>query len=565
VLTELRIAGLGVIAEAVLEPAAGLTVVTGETGAGKTLVVTGLGLIAGERSDPALVRRGLARAGVEARFRDLPEAVGAAVADMGGQLDDGELIVARQVGAEGGRSRASVAGVGVPVAAAAKLGADLVTIHGQSEQVRLGSPARQRAVLDRAAGVPLAELMAPYAAAFERRRRLQGELDDLTAHAQERAREADLLRYGLDEVGRVAPEPGEDVALQAEARRLQDADELCQGTLDAVTALAGTDEGDGESVLSLLARARQALGRAARSDPAAQPLADQAAELAALAAELVGAASGYLADLEADPLRLEAIAARLAALQGLTRKYGHSADEVIAWAEESAARLAELDTSDDRAAALAAEIEALGAELEGLAEAIGAVRRATAARLQGAVEAELAALALPHAKLEFAVSDLGELTASGRDGVAILFTANPGAAPLPLGKVASGGELSRVRLALEVVLAGADDPVTLVFDEVDAGIGGATGTEVGRRLARLAEFQQVIVVTHLAQVAAFADRHYTVTKDAADAVTVATLRALAEAERPAELARMMGGLEASASAQAAARELLEGAKRPAAH
>jgi DNA repair protein RecN (Recombination protein N) len=382
----------------------------------------------------------------------------------------------------------------------------------------------------------------------------------LTTHAQERAREADLLRYGLDEIGAVAPERGEDAALRAEARRLQDADDLRQRALDAVTALAGDDVGDAESVLGLMARARQALAAAATVDPAAQPLADQAAEVAALATDLVGAASGYLADVEADPLRLEAIAARLAALQGLTRKYGHTADEVIAWAEVSVARLAELDGSDDRAVAVAAEIERATAELGELADAIGALRRATAGRLQELVEQELRALAMPKARLEFAVTDLGELGPTGRDGVTILFTANPGASPQPLAKVASGGELSRVRLALEVVLAGADEPTTLVFDEVDAGIGGAVGTEVGRRLSRLAQHHQVIAVTHLAQVAAFADRHYVVAKDAADAVTTTSLVCLGEAERPAELARMMGGLADSASARAAAGELLAAAR-----
>ncbi|MDR1808370.1 MAG: DNA repair protein RecN, partial [Propionibacteriaceae bacterium] len=523
-LRELRIADLGVIAAAALEPAPGLTVVTGETGAGKTLVVTGLGLLAGGRSDSGLVRTGARRALVEARFEPVTDAVAEQVEGLGGELDEGELVVVRQVGgdaASGGagsggaaRSRATVAGVGVPVAVAARVGADLVTIHGQSEQTRLGSPARQRAVLDRAAGADMAPLAQRYGEAFEARRRLRAELAELRANARQRAHDADMLRFGLDEIGRVEPLPGEDAALVAEQRRLQDADELRQHALEAVVALAGDEDLDVASALSLVDRARRALALAARSDEAARALAEQAGELAALAADLAGGVSGYLADLEADPARLEHIAGRLAELQRLTRKYGDTADAVIAWAQDAAARLAALEGSDERVAEIERDVAGLDLELDGLADAISGLRRSTAARLQSLVETELRALALPHARLEFAVTDLDELGPSGRDAVTILFTANPGSAAQPLGKVASGGELSRVRLALEVVLAGADDPATLVFDEIDAGIGGAVGTEVGRRLARLARSQQVIVVTHLAQVAAFADRHYVVTKAA---------------------------------------------------
>jgi DNA repair protein RecN (Recombination protein N) len=247
----------------------------------------------------------------------------------------------------------------------------------------------------------------------------------------------------------------------------------------------------------------------------------------------------------------------LAELRTLTRKYGHTVDEVIAWAEASTQRLAELTGSDDRIAELDTQVTVLDRQLAEWSDQLTTIRRATAEAIRSQVEAELSALALPQARLEFALAELPDLGPAGRDGVTILFSANPGAAVAPLGKVASGGELSRVRLALEVVLAGDDDATTLVFDEIDAGIGGAVGIEVGRRLARLAGRSQVIVVTHLAQVAAFADCHYTVSKSADGAVTTTAIRRLAIGERPIELARMMGGQGDSASAQAHARELLD--------
>jgi len=265
--------------------------------------------------------------------------------------------------------------------------------------------------------------------------------------------------------------------------------------------------------------------------------------------------AGYLANCEGDPVRLEHIAARLAALQPLTRKYGATVDEVLDWAEEAVARLTGLEDSDERVAALEVELAGLDAELTILADQLSHLRHAAADRLAAAVDRELTALALPQARLRFDVARLGELGPTGRDSVQILFSAQGDAPPQPLSKVASGGELSRVRLALEVVLAGVDEPTTLVFDEVDAGIGGATGVEVGRRLARLARWHQVIVVTHLAQVAAFADRHFVVARPSDGPVTTTTVRLLGDDERPAELARMMGGLEDSASAQEAAREL----------
>ncbi len=564
-LTELRITGLGVIADAVLEPCPGFTVVTGETGAGKTMVVTGLGLVAGGRSESRAVRTGASRALVEARFADAPAAVLATVDEAGGEVDDDELLVSRQVAANG-RSRATVGGAQVPMAVATEVGSALVTIHGQAEQQRLATPERQREVLDRAAGPALAEVLTRYRQTYARRRQATAELAELRAAARERAREQDLLTFGLDEVAAADPQPGEDQALAAEASRLQAVDDLRLASREAVVALAGDDEAveDVASALSLVTGARKALERAAADDPAARPLADQAREVSALLGDLAASTSSYLADLDADPARLEWVASRRAALQQLTRKYGETVDEVIAWSREAAGRLSQLQGSDDRIAALEAQVAEATAAVHADAERLTQLRTEAADRLATAVQTELAALAMPNARLFFDIRPLPEPGPFGADAVVLQLSSNPGSAPGPLGAVASGGELSRVRLALEVVLAETDAGQTFVFDEVDAGVGGTVALEVGRRLARLAATSQVIVVTHLAQVAAFADRHVVVHKADDGAVTASNLTALTDEQRRAELARMMSGMASTAAALEHADELLAQASSAAA-
>ncbi|GAB3716384.1 DNA repair protein RecN [Mariniluteicoccus flavus] len=553
-ITELRIANLGVIDEATLEPAPGLTALTGETGAGKTMVVTSLGLLLGARADTGVVRRGADRARVEGSFAAVPAHVLDRVREAGGEADD-ELIVTRVVG--GGRSRSIVGGAGVPVTLAGEVAERLITIHGQSEQVRLAQPERQRAILDRYAGAPLAKFMGPYAAAYAERLAVRAELADLRSHARERAREADVLRFGLEEIEKVDLRPGEDAELAAEADRLQAVDDLRLAAHRASGALSGDEADlDAPSALALASEAAKALRQAADTDPTARPLADRAREVGVLASELAADVAGYLADLEADPARLEWIAGRRSALQGLTRKYGEDADAVLAWAADAAGRLGGLTGDDDRIAQLEGRTAELDATIAELAAQIHDARARAAKRLAKAVRTELAALAMPHARLEFALEPLPEPGPTGADQVVLQFTANPGSDPRPLARVASGGELSRIRLALEVVLADDDPAQTLVFDEVDAGVGGAVAVEIGRRLARLARSTQVIVVTHLAQVAAFADTHLVVQKSSDGQVTTSGVRALAPEERERELARMMAGIEASESAIAHARELL---------
>jgi DNA repair protein RecN len=551
-LTELRLNSLGVVAEAVLPLGPGLTALTGETGAGKTMIVAGLGLLLGARADASLVRNGQDRALVQGRW-EVGEIMVKAVEALGGDLDDGvELATLRQVSSQG-RSRATVGGAQVPVSTLAGLLAELATIHGQSEQVRLSSPERQRELLD-AFAAPAA--LEDYRRDFAEHRRITEELARLEAEAMNRAREIDVLRFGLEEIAAVNPQEGEDEALAAEAVRLADADDLKALAMTARGALSGPEEDlDTPSVLGLVGVARKALETLSERDPGATELARRITETNYLLTDLAQDVAGYAADLVADPLRQEAVADRRGQLATLTRKYGNDVAEVLEWAERATGRLAELDGADDRIEELRKRAAVLDEALDSAAARISRARKEAAGRLAKLASAELTALAMPHARLEFAVTKAPR-GPHGADRIELVFTANPGSVPGPLGKIASGGELSRVRLALEVVLAGQSPGHTFVFDEVDAGVGGAVGLEIGRRLKRLAADGQVIVVTHLAQVAAFADQHFVIAKSSDGQVTTSDVTPLGEEERAAELARMMSGSGESDAGLRHAKELL---------
>ena len=551
-LTELRLNSLGVVAEAVLPLGPGLTALTGETGAGKTMIVAGLGLLLGARADASLVRNGQDRALVQGRW-EVGKIMVKAVEALGGDLDDGvELATLRQVSSQG-RSRATVGGAQVPVSTLAGLLAELATIHGQSEQVRLSSPERQRELLD-AFAAPAA--LEDYRRDFAEHRRITEELARLEAEAMNRAREIDVLRFGLEEIAAVNPQEGEDDALAAEAVRLADADDLKALAMTARGALSGSEEDlDTPSVLGLVGVARKALETLSERDPGATELARRITETNYLLTDLAQDVAGYAADLVADPLRQEAVADRRGQLATLTRKYGNDVAEVLEWAERATGRLAELDGADDRIEELRKRAAVLDEALDSAAARISRARKEAAERLAKLASAELTALAMPHARLEFAVTKAPR-GPHGADRIELVFTANPGSVPGPLGKIASGGELSRVRLALEVVLAGQSPGHTFVFDEVDAGVGGAVGLEIGRRLKRLAADGQVIVVTHLAQVAAFADQHFVIAKSSDGQVTTSDVTPLGEEERAAELARMMSGSGESDAGLRHAKELL---------
>jgi len=558
-LSELRIVDLGVIGEATIEPGPGFTAVTGETGAGKTMIVTGLALLTGAKADPKLVRTTASRALVEGRWR-LDEQQQNALAELGAEVEQDEVLVARAVSAS--RSRMTIGGAQVPMATGAGLVGEWVTIHGQSEQLRLGSPERQLEVLDRYAGPALADELATYRLDYTARAAARAELTELTTQSQARARELDLLRFGLDEIAKADPQPGEDASLAVESVRLQAVDDLRQAAHTALVSLAGDDDDyDGPDALGLAGAARKALGAAVDADPQLVPITSQLADASAALADVASQLSAYAASLDADPLRLEWIAGRRAELAHLTRKYGDTVDEVLTWSAGAAERVLSLDAGDSRIGELKTAIAALDERLAASAGRLNALRRAAADELARLVAGELRALAMPKAKLEFELTD-AELGPNGGDQVSLLFSANPGSVPGALGKVASGGELSRVRLGLEVVLASQSPGDTFVFDEVDAGVGGQVALEIGRRLARLAEHSQVIVVTHLAQVAAFADRHFLVSKADDGSVTTSGVRLVTDDDRLEVLATMMGGLESSDAAIAHAEELLASVRVP---
>ncbi len=548
--------GLGVIADAVLPLGAGFTAITGETGAGKTMVVTGLGLLLGQRADSGAVRAGSAQASV-AGVWIVPETgeVADIVADAGGELEPAgagaaELYVSRTLSAEG-RSRASVGGRSAPAGVLSALAEELVVVHGQSEQLRLRSSAAQRDALDRFGGAPIAQAIDAYGTAFARWRELDAEIVDITENRDRRAEEASRLREALALIEATAPEPGEDVELAARAERLANAEELRLAATLAHGALSN-EEGEPDAS-ALIAESRRVLERV--PDATLTEISAALADIGYRVADLAGQLSAYLADLdESGPHELAAVEERRAALSTLARAHG-SLDEALELWKTGSTRLAELDDDDERLGRLEMERDAARAELDALADALTAQRTAAAVRLGEAVTEELHALAMPDARLEVAVSPGAEST-HGRDDVSILLAPHPGAEPRSVAKGASGGELSRVMLAIEVVIAGTDPVPTFVFDEVDAGIGGAAAIEVGRRLARLAENSQVIAVTHLAQVAAFASNHLSVVKSHDGAVTASSVRRLEGQEREAEMARLLSGLTDSDAALTHARELL---------
>jgi len=578
-LREIRIQNLGVIDDAVLELSAGLNVLTGETGAGKTMVVSGLGLLLGARADAGLVRTGAENALVEGVVevgREHPASRRAI--EAGGDVQDG-LILARTVSA-GGRSRAHVGGRTVPVSVLGELGELLVAVHGQSDQWRLRQPEQHRVVLDRFAGESVAGPLERYAALYDELHQVADELRHLRELARDRAREVDVLRTGLEEIEAVNPLSGEDLDLRAEDERLAHCDGLRASAVQAHLLLTGdqdslysgaggADGSNATDVAGQLGTARAALAPMTAHDPALADLDRRLQELGYLAADLGTDLAAYLSDVDVDPARLGWVQSRRADLARLQRKYGDTADDVLSWAKHSAARLTDLEGADDRADALQVRLGSLRDDLTSCAGELSTARRLAAADFGARVTTELSHLAMGKAVVQVALGhrldpdglslDEGvgpvRFSRHGVDDVEILLAANPGAPLRSVAKAASGGELSRVMLALEVVTGSWDVP-TFVFDEVDAGVGGRAALDVGARLAALATSAQVIVVTHLAQVAAYADRHLVVRKTDDGHITASGVVAVTGEERLRELARMMAGVEDSDVAVEHARELV---------
>lgn len=574
----LSISGLGVIAEASVDLDPGFTVVTGETGAGKTMVVTAMNLLLGARADAGAVRHGDPHAVVEAGFSVAADNGAVRLAEDAGAVLDAEhddvpdtegerlaLVVSRTVGAAGSssRSRAVAGGRGVPVALLSDLGEHLVAVHGQTDQLRLKSPAAQRRAVDAFAGPDLAVVMDQYRQDYEAWQNARATLAEITEHEQDRAREAENLQRSLEEIDLAQVQADEDEEVRALIQRLENVEELRSASGGAHAHLSGADAADTLETPAaevLVEQARQLLLQAPGEDPELSALAGRLGEAGIVLADISAELAGFAARLDDDAASdLDTAQSRLAELNRLKRLYGPELQDVLDWAEQHRPRLEELQADSSRIEELAVEVGRLQAQVRAGADELSALRATVAERLSAAVSEELHALSMPDATFHARVRPVQECGPHGADEVALLLQPHAGSEPRPLGKGASGGELSRVMLALEVVLAETDPVPTFVFDEVDAGVGGEAAVQIGRRLARLAQHVQVIVVTHLPQVAAFADRHLRVTKasDADAGVTTSGVLHLEGEDRVGELARMLAGHAGSETARDHARELLE--------
>lgn len=565
----ISIENLGVIAQAELPLGPGLTVLTGETGAGKTMVLTSLKLLLGSKADPAIVRAGTQRCVVEGAFALEEDAKCIQIAQEAGCEIEDDLLLASRVVPATGRSRAHLGGRAVPASVLGQVGSRLVSIHGQADQLRLRTAAAQRRALDAVGGSEHEQLCRQYSSCYRAWNQARQDLETWREQALAREGEIAGLRHALEQLEALDPKPGEDQALAEEASRLENLDLLRSGAAEAANAISGDELNDDvANVIALVSVARRSLENAADHDSRLASLMPRLNEVAALTSDLAMELTDYLADLDADPDRLAWVHERREQLRrgcleigGLGQVFAN-VDELLAFGQHSAARLAQLDGPLDREAELAAEVERTGKELKTVAKRLSQARTKLAKLLSQQVSAELEGLMMRGAKLQVRLNPLEQPGSTGMEEVELLLRAHPGAAALPLEKGASGGELSRIMLALEVVLAQhtATKRHTFVFDEIDAGVGGRAAVEIGRRLAALARHHQVIVVTHLAQVAAWAQTQLVVVKQVGQASNEATTTAVETVngpERVRELARMLSGQSDSQTALRHAEELLE--------
>ncbi|MEO7294788.1 MAG: DNA repair protein RecN [Candidatus Limnocylindria bacterium] len=548
-LRELTVENLAVVESVRLTLGAGFTVVTGETGAGKSLVVDAVALALGARASTDQVRAGTDAARVEAVFDAPPLSSEDPMVEIV-EAGEGSVIVRREVGADG-RSLARVNDRAVTVGGLAGLGARLGEIHGQHDQQRLLEPARQLALLDAFGGHMAA--LAEVEAAFRTWRATVAAAAELLTDAHELARRVELLRHQVDEIAGAAPRPGEDAELESQLRAAEHAETIARSAAEAVAALR-EDGGAGDA----LSAVERGLSTAGQHDERFSALADRAASLSAEAAELARDVSTAAEGIDLDPATRAAVEERLSQLYDLRRKYGDSIEAVIAFGDLAAADLGALENQEGARERLRADEARQQGLLEAAAAALSEDRRAAADRFAVAVNDELPPLGLNAGSFGVQL-DLVEIGVSGRDRVNFTFAPNAGEPPRPLARIASGGEASRLSLALKVVLAAADETPLLVFDEIDAGVGGRNAAALGERLRALSRYHQVLCVTHLPQVAAHADAHIVVGKREVDGRTTTEARKLAANERADELAAMLGGEGAGDEARAAAGALLRAA------
>ena len=562
-LEELEIHNLGPIRSALIAPAGGMTAITGETGAGKSMLLSAIRLISGGPSDGGRVSVGASEAWAQGVFEVASSPAAVAVAhEAGFEPEDGELFLSRKVPASG-RSRSMLSGRSVPRSVLGSIAAELVTIHGQADQLRIASSVRQREFLDRYAGDDVA--LAAYGKAWNALRAMDERLERLSSQESSMRQQADYLRESIERINRIDPQPGEMTELRARRDRIENAAEIAEGVNRALSALDASqvvDDVESSSATDLIDRASQAL-RAIHVDGMFSELADRLDSISTDLSDVVFTLSGEV-DNDLGMEDLDAINGRIHELDDLIRRWGPELSDVIAWRDQAVFDLEDLDASPEKVSQLQAEREKLFGEALKAARAVSKRRVAAAKELAAKVTAELESLAVSGSKLEIRVSEREHLDASGADGIDFLFTPFPGSPQMPMGKSASGGELSRLMLALELVAAekhvvagGSVPPMTFIFDEVDAGVGGKTAVELGARLAKLAQSAQVIVVTHLPQVASWADEQYVVAKGEMDDGSIATTINQVRGEaRVHEIARMLSGSESEASLEHA-EELLK--------
>ena len=560
-LSEITIKNLGVIESATLEFDPGLTVLTGETGAGKTMVLTALNLILGGKSDAALVRTGQERLVASGRFSVTKE-IGESAIDKGAELDGDELIITRNVNSDG-KSKAIAGGISIPAGTLADLATELIEIHGQAANLQITKSAKQRELLDRYAGGALQKVLITYQGGLANYQNLKNRIATLKSAASKREAEIAELTEFTNAFNKLKPKSGELAQIDIEISKLSSVEEFRVAISTALGAIEDEENGS----LTSLGLARKALDSVRAKDPEIEAVFSNLSDAFFLLGDANSILNSYLSSLEADPDRLSAQQERKAALTSWFKKYAvpdSDFDSLITRGESSKSAMADLTGGDELIAELEKELIEVKRSLLKSAKDLSSVRVESAKTLAVAVSEEIHALSMPHTNLIVQVNHPeyagalkeSDFTATGCDEVMLLLQAHKDGPLVPIAKGASGGEMSRVMLGLEVVLAKVQPVGTYIFDEVDAGVGGKAAIEVGRRLALLAKDAQVIVVTHLPQVAAWADSHFVVKKSSDGSVVASGVNKLAEAERINEIARMLAGLEESTSAQEHAAELL---------
>lgn len=555
-LEEIIIKDLGIIKDATLSFGNGLTCITGETGAGKTMVLSALGLLLGKRSDSSVVRAEAISTSVEGRFYIKNNlAIEQIVEDAGGNIDYGQLYINRTVFNDG-RSKASAGGKGTPASVLGAIGDLLVSIHGQSDQVRLKSSNAQREALDCYNKNEVQPFLDDYRKAYYAWKDAKDELNDIKNNMFAREKEFEELTKAINDISKIQPEAGEDEKLKNSAERLANVEILKEATSLALNKLA-TDDYEASDASSLISEAHKILDNVSSYDNAIQVLSERADFIKTEVLDLIGELSSYLENIDVDALtELEHVQSRRAEIATLIRRYGPTLDDVLATYQSAVERIDALNPENNNVEVLESRLSELFLTMENKANLLSRKRQENAKEISSRINAELAGLAMSSSTIVIDVNKNDVYTSHGIDEVNFMLKPHHNSEARPISKAASGGELSRIMLALELVLADPDNVSTFIFDEIDSGVGGATATEIGKRLAQLARHTQVIVVTHLPQVAVFADNHLRVVKRSSEEFISTDVTVLNEQERINEITRMLSGLDSSETGQAHAKEML---------